>query len=1162
MRFLQFMLAALLLFAGNTPAEEGNPVQFQLPFDDLSFASEDWIQQTGLKTIEERKWELVPGKFGQALYVGAVPLKYDIDNMSGLDLDMVTAVIFNVAYSRMKGVGYDEPFLWGAGKLHPASGSIAFWAKGAWMPENPNMLFEQTTTSWGRKEKELLQVRLLEDGSLIAYVEDARYVQHAIQTPKGIWKADGWNHVVFNWERSSGLELWVNGTKAASSAGTDSWWENQRPGLFHLPLCKGSYDEFYIFNRPVSEREIADLFRDNRPPSGEDPADAFDAAAVKRLKTAYAPDAGALPALVPSAGKTLVFREITPQRIHDEGIQGWWIADGRYELAWPHEYSVFTIIPGDVDFHAEKADVLPPRGAEVNYVTFEGNLDGVVLLKGDRSGKFSPAPALSVPKTKGFFYGAMVKGLGDSELRIPFTRSFGTPPGFQSDGDVLRLPLSGDLRLQEFGMFHVSEQTLVEKPGDMRLFLGAAPVLDDKRYPVALSALYAGYNREIIGLSANPKTAGALSALDLKPMTPVNLFSEPAVDKTAYKSIILDLWVKSPADGNLLSVRLFDPAVPSHTWTHAEAKLNGFAARPGHLRLALEFDPLFLAPGDRVWLQVFAADGLSISANDPERPATVILRPEIGWLAAEPKYSLKTMRPNILTYGRSFEYIPWQFDKRLPDVNTPTSFGGQFDMAYPWQAVLKINPADRLGNIYQAFGTRAYTSNGQQADLSGVPHRSFIAPVNAPDWAVYFRDLQTYRNRIITWWRQHQRSDGQAGGGWNDDTLIFSRGYSDLPLDSNPDALALYNNAFDGFDRTNYFQGGYCRIYPIDRLHNGDFVRERYKWLVYNLGDPRSAVWAMEEAWHWGKPDKTPQNYGDGKGFLFGKDVLEWYWGKRRSEKPYTAGKPETLVEQLRRGADAHNEITLWRYTEAWIHSDDQNPLGSGVMHNLLNGGWSSDPRKDSNVNITVGVGWISGGGPDLARFVDYSGVDGLKVRMYSFDMADCDVAARLYRLDPGEYTVTLKSDRDGDGSFETTVAEKRQRLRRFDRLSLTVPPRVPVLLELKQVRADPLPGDLPDLAVSGYFMEKKGSSLTVTVHNIGNVPSGAFTAVVTGPNGVVLGKQHSPGLEGAGDFVPKKVTLIFPNLPAHDRYTVVLDTDRKVEEIFEENNTATWKKN
>jgi hypothetical protein len=741
----------------------------------------------------------------------------------------------------------------------------------------------------------------------------------------------------------------------------------------------------------------------------------------------------------------------------------------------------------------------------------------------------------------------------------PFTKSYGAPPGFHSDGDVLKLPLSGDLRLHEFGMFNVSERALPQMPGDKRLHLGASPALEDKRYPAALNSLLAGRNRETVGLYGNPNAAGSLSPLEMRPMDRVNFFTEPAAGKVAYRSIILDLWVKSPAEGNMLSVRLFNPAVPSQTWTHAEARLHGFTGRPGRLRLALEFDPVFLVQGDRLWLQVFATDGLTIITGDTDEPSSVTLRPETDWFSAEPKYSIKTMRPSILTYGRSFEYIPWQWDKSLPDIDAPENFGGQFDMAYPWQAALKVNPGDRLGHIYKAFGTGLFTNAGHPVDPSTIPRKTYAAPDNAPDWAVYFRDFQTYRNKIITWWRHHQRSDGQAGGGWNDDTLIFSRGYGDLPLDSNPDALALYNNAFDGFDKTNYFKDGYCRIYPIDRLHNGDFVRERYKSLVYNLGDPRSAVWAMEEAWRWGKPDKTPVNYGDGRAFLFGKDILEWYWGKRRTEKPYAPANSETLVEQLRMGANAHNDTTLWRYTEAWVHTDDQNPLGSPVMINLIAGGWGADTPKGSNVNVTVGVGWISGGGPDLARFVDYSGVDGLTVRMYSFDSFDRDVTARLYRLDPGEYTITLKSDRNGDGVFETTISEKTQRFRRFDRVNLAIPPLVPVLLELKQRKGDPFPGDLPDLAVSNFFMEKKGGDLVVTVHNIGNAPAGPFEVFVTCPSGNIIGKQQVRGLEGSGDFVPKKIVLTFPDLPEHDGYTVTLDPGKAVEEIYKENNTAVW---
>ena len=1162
--FVKGVILVLSMFS-TVSADNYTPVSYYLSFDNLNFLPEDWIEQSGFKNVKERKWELVQGRFGSGLYLGAVPLEYDDDNMSGLDLDIVTAIIFNVGLLQMKGRGYDEPFIWGAGRLHPGCGAIAFWAKGSSNPENPaarTILFEQTTTTWGRKERQLIEVELLRDGTITAYVEDARYVQHSIKTKK-VWNDKDWNHIVFMWDRSSGLSLWVNGENAASSMGKDAWWENQRTGLFHLPMTETIYDEFYIFTRTLTDNEIRDLYRENKPPQAQSIHSEISSQDVGRVKNAFTSETTKLPVIIPSTGKALVFEEITPERIHDEGITGWWIADGRYELAWPHEYSVFTIIPGDVDFHAEKADILPPRGTEINYLTFEGNLDGVKVLKGDREGNFDTSPVITVPQKDGFFYGTMVNGLGDAELRIPLTKSYGTPPGFESDGNVLKLPLSGNVRLHEVGLFHVAEDDLPQKPGDEILHINTKPLeLDDRRYSVALNALFAEQDRKVAGLYKTSDISTS-STVKIEPMGRLHFISEPTVGKFAFHEIIIDMWITSPTNGNVIQFRLHDAAVPSHTWTHAEVKLDGFTGKLSRLRLALEFDPMFLVDGDRVWLELLSTDGLTLVVGDTNFPSTISLRPEIDWAKAEEKFSLKTMLPNILTYGRSFEYIPWEWDKHLPNVDEPTNFGGMFDMAYPWQAVLKVNPGDRIAHIYKAYGTSEYPQGRWPSDMSHIPDKKFDAPENAPAWAVYFREFQTFRGRIVTWWRYHQRSDGQAGGGWNDDTLIFSRSLGDMQLDSNPDALALYNNVFNGFEATNYFKDGYCRIYPIDRLHNGDFVRERYKSLIYNLGDPRSATWAMEEAWHWNKRDKTPINYGDGKGFLFGKDVLEWYWGKQRIKEPYRLVNEDTLVENLRKAAIVNNDITLWRFTEAWVHTDDQSQYGADNLMNILLGGWGSSPGRNNpeyaskNINITVGVGWINGGGPQLGRLVEYSGNDGLKVRMYSFDSFDRDVTARLFRLDPGSYNVSLRSDNNGDGTYETVLTEQKQHITRFDRLPLNVPPNVPVYLEVTQLQADPDPGDLPDLATSLYYVKKQGNSLTVTVHNIGSAPSGSFTVSVLGVSGKELKTVKVESLPSAVDFVPKTVVVTIPDLPDQPKYQIMIDRENKVREIFEENNSV-----
>ena len=102
MKYQRLSVMLILFMMLVLTAEAQNPVTYHLTFDDvgafLEFLPDDWVEQTGFKTVVERKWEIVDGRYSKALHLGASPLKYDDDNMSGLDLDMVTAVIFNLSF--------------------------------------------------------------------------------------------------------------------------------------------------------------------------------------------------------------------------------------------------------------------------------------------------------------------------------------------------------------------------------------------------------------------------------------------------------------------------------------------------------------------------------------------------------------------------------------------------------------------------------------------------------------------------------------------------------------------------------------------------------------------------------------------------------------------------------------------------------------------------------------------------------------------------------------------------------------------------------------------------------------------------------------------------------------------------------------------------------
>lgn len=353
-----------------------SPVSYHMSFDNRDFFDEDFIEHSGKKSVKERQIDFPQGKFGKGIRMSFIPAPPDENNMSGIDLDLITAVIFNTNPGNT--MGYNQPFIWGSGRISPRLGAVAFWAKGKLPFAGP--LFEQSSISFGRKERDLIGITVDSDNKLSAYVRDARYVRHEIKSDKNL---DGskWNHIVLNWDWANGLELWLNGEKIASSWGTDGWYETALPGLFHLPAPGLIYDELYMLDRPMEQKEIRNLMSSNVPPKAESQVYSRKSYDSKRIAEYSGANKGAnLPIISPE--KSLSFTEVWPTEVADGHVPGLYIIDGRNEMAWPHDYSFFTIIPGDGDFHAEKADIKTSPKSIVNYIALTGNLTNVKVQAG------------------------------------------------------------------------------------------------------------------------------------------------------------------------------------------------------------------------------------------------------------------------------------------------------------------------------------------------------------------------------------------------------------------------------------------------------------------------------------------------------------------------------------------------------------------------------------------------------------------------------------------------------------------------------------------------------------------------------------------------------------------------------------------------------------
>lgn len=1131
-----FVLAALLLspIGGSGRAAPSGPLNYHLAFEDMKFLDGDFVARSGLKTAAVRGLSLTEGRFGKGIVMTVEPSQQDIDNMSGIDLDLITAVIFNTSWMRDSMVGYNEPILWGAGKVTPYAGAVAFWVKGKL---REGALFEQTACAWGRKERDLLAVKVNADGCLAAALADARYVKHEIVSKAAPGDSE-WCHIVFNWDRAEGLELFVNGKSAASSWGKDAWWETALPGLLRFPMPKVTYDEVYFFSRPLAPKEIEALMKTNTPPSEAATVPDRTVAGRDRLARALGISTKSLlPVLTPAAdGKVLAFREVEPAYMGDGRIPAHFCHDGRYELAWPHPVAVFTIIPGDVDFTAEKLDVDPPAGIPFNYFTVEGNLSGLpVYTNCTRSGDtFTGNTLVSASDSAAFFHGEMVDRAARGRITLPFLKGYGAPGEF---GGNVRLPLTGAARVHEVGLFDVIPAEDETVPGEIPYYLSLEGEVSD-RYAFAVSSLNPAVDRTVFLGFRSPDGKPART-IDTGLLRRAHILTVPLTGDRCIGGILLDMPVKTSGEDVLL-LRLHDPALPSRIWTHAEVKLKGFESED-RLRLRLEFTPLLLAEGDRIWLEIAFLNGAKIRIGGPDG-ARIVLHPA-PLLESAPRYERKALMPAVAEYARMFGYVPWKFDHTSPDFRSPAVFGGPFDIIYAAQAVKRVLPRSFLADFYTEYSKPGIEWGNPANPERDIAIRTFDIPPGVPRWAYLQRRVQNFRYRVLEWAGMNQNPDGQFGGGWNDDNDMLA-GKLDMFFDGSRLARDIRTRMYDGLDATGYIQDGYCRITPIDRLHADDMLHDRFREIIYYPGDPSRFRRALRTAWRWDKPQETPLNWGTGECFLYDKSIIEWYWGKNLPQEAFVLSDTTAVTTRLLRLASFCDDLAFYQFTDARVYTDCQVVYDEGLITNMLIGG---------SADSTVAAEWTEGGGEDLARWITRADSAAFECRMYSFDPLQRKTTLRLFRIKPGTWEVKLAEDLDGVAGRVLYTGDVT--LRRFDTVSVLVPPGRPVLFSVRLVKPEETAAPLPDIAIASYDCIRGKNTLWVRVSNLGGGPSGKTAIRLYNTNDRQLDEQKLPEIPAAADFVEKSVWVTFENVPETGILRLVADPQGKVREILRDNN-------
>lgn len=1182
---LIFLLMFFVLNAfGIDPGPDSTGVTLHLSYETKADILSDFISSADVyrcartgeileNPLTRRKLEISDGKFGKALHVkDGWSVAKGTTNESGMDLDLIVATMW--------GDWRTKPHYWGSGKFHGDRGSIAFWVKTSAL--NPGIVFIQGSIGWGRKERDLLRIDLNEDGKLSVSIRDIYYKYHKIESQKPVWRNDEWQHIVVVWDRAYGMKLYHSGKLIASNWGKDAWWQTPLPGLFSPFLPESYYDEIYFFDYPLKQTEIKSLYTSNSIPKRNEEKVVINDSAKERLLSNYA-DLDKLELPVLHTDKNILFLKQTKiEDCHDEKIPAWWIMDGRYELAWPHPYLLFTFILGDVDFHSTKADIDLQDGETANYISFEGVLDGIEAFPG-KEGTFDERnKIIDLDNYRYNFYSQKLDMGKNTSLRFPFVKGYGTPPGLIDKGS-LKLPLSGKMRLHEVQLWNVTTKEEVTD-ADIIWKLPYRKNLSalDGKYLDAFRKLKGSQDRTIF-IGSNTAEITDQPFVELSPLQSFHFFCPDLNPDMAIDKIALNFSVIPEKKSDVLWIKFRDPANPSRIWAQSVIRLN-FSQIQKTNRIAVEFDinDMMLASENRLWIELMFAGKETIATD---------ITPEVKVALSKDKekslsdYAFNEMIPAKMQYMKEYNYQPWLFNgERISDKGW-TNFGGPYDMWYPPHAVLRVNPNDEISGIYKRMtGERGNTYGGTFKPVFNQHEKITISENIKPDtpsWAIWEREMYKKQLLTIQWITSMQRQDGSFWGGYNDDTF-FLLGYSGIPLMGDEKSKKSFLKLYDGIENAGIYKNGYCDIWPIDYVHITDFITSRGLLFPYAPGDPHvferemitarvyknlmaknNAERAKEGLHPYDLSNNTnrtdPKLWGENTVRDYELTQIHWYWGKTPQPKPYRIKSKENIAREMMNISNKYDKTEAYKFTKSMRHTDIQaSAPGRQQLITAALGG--KLPERIEILPHSIAVSWDN---PDLdiARLVNFADEKAVRLNLYNFKPKPQNISMRLYRIIKGEYQLKVGKDINDDGEIDSDaniLRSEKLRLSRFSKVKLTIPPNQNVAVQLNLIKKIHRPENLPDLAIQPERdIKQKANKLTVTVHNIGDGDAKNITVTVLDKNETVLAKKTIQKIKAPIDLVPKMESVEF-NLTGKKWYKVVIDRDKKIEEIFEENNEIT----
>jgi len=267
--------------------------------------------------------------------------------------------------------------------------------------------------------------------------------------------------------------------------------------------------------------------------------------------------------------------------------------------------------------------------------------------------------------------------------------------------------------------------------------------------------------------------------------------------------------------------------------------------------------------------------------------------------------------------------------------------------------------------------------------------------------------------------------------------------------------------------------------------------------------------------------------------------------------------------------ADACRQAAIFVHSFEWLHTigctnGDRIPLPRSPIVRARMGALPAHRAGNGSWWPMHGISYERGA-REIASLVGANTNARLSLRLYAFTTEPHNVVARLWRLDPGTYTMTLAEDANDDGAPDKTLAQQEVAISRGGRVEVTLPPKKSLVLSFEAVKTEPIRYKLPDPAVSrlGGLLDY-GEHLQVKVFNLGPVPAENVLVRISDPStGNVLDEtriDRIPPFKG-GFKLPWKIVQ-FQNVNCVTRGGVAVEADPKgeIEDFNRHNNRAVFR--